>query len=318
MQNKYLIKTSKKFWFWFWTQLMNGFAPSDLQGNYKRPKGITISNKYDINNENGKVYLLVGNSCPWCQRTLLVHAIKRLSQEVKVVPLKADIEHSEWIFYKNFNTNIKGCIRLTDLYKKANKKRIFRATLPLLISVVKDEINILSNESSQIIKLLNSIKSKSKYQTLNIKECNQKLLDLIHNDINDGVYRCGFARNQSSYEQASKKLFAALNEVENSLQKNKGDWILGEELTFADIYLFPTLIRWELIYSKLFKCTEQELSNFEKIIEWRLNFFNLSNISNTCYGNEWKKDYYKALFPLNPNQVIPVLPSLEEIMRLES
>jgi len=79
MQNKYLIKATRKFWFWFWTQLMNGFAPSDLHGNYKRPKGITIDSEYDINNENGQIYLLVGNSCPWCQRTLLVHAIKHLS-----------------------------------------------------------------------------------------------------------------------------------------------------------------------------------------------------------------------------------------------
>ncbi len=314
MQNKYLIKASKKFWFWFWTQLMNGFAPSDIQGNYKRPEGITINNEYEINNENGQIWLLVGNSCPWCQRTLLVHKIKQLSKEVKVVFLKADVEHGEWIF----NKKIKGCARLSDLYKKANKKIIFRATLPLLISFVKDEINILSNESSQIIRLLNSIKSSSKDKTLNIKDCDQQLLDLIHNNINDGVYRCGFARNQSSYEKASKNLFAALNEIEDTMSRSKGDWIFGEELTYADIYLFPTLIRWELIYSKLFKCTEKELSFFEKIIEWRIKFFKISNVDKTCYDNEWKKDYYKALFPLNPNQVIPVLPSLKEIIRLES
>ena len=314
MQNKYLIKASKKFWFWFWTQLMNGFAPSDIQGNYKRPEGITINNEYEINNENGQIWLLVGNSCPWCQRTLLVHKIKQLSKEVKVVFLKADVEHGEWIF----NKKIKGCARLSDLYKKANKKIIFRATLPLLISFVKDEINILSNESSQIIRLLNSIQSTSKDKTLKIKDCDQQLLDLIHNNINDGVYRCGFARNQSSYEKASKNLFAALNEIEDTMSRNKGDWIFGEELTYADIYLFPTLIRWELIYAKLFKCTKKELSNFEKIIEWRLKFFRLSNVYKTCFENEWKKDYYKALFPLNPNQVIPVLPTLKEIMRLGS
>ena len=314
MQNKYLIKASKKFWFWFWTQLMNGFAPSDIQGNYKRPEGITFNNEYEINNENGQIWLLVGNSCPWCQRTLLVHKIKQLSKEVKVVFLKADVEHGEWIF----NKKIKGCARLSDLYKKANKKIIFRATLPLLISFVKDKINILSNESSQIIRLLNSIQSTSKDKKFNIKDCDQQLLDLIHNNINDGVYRCGFARNQSSYEKASKNLFAALNEIEDTMSRNKGDWIFGEELTYADIYLFPTLIRWELIYSKLFKCTEKELSFFEKIIEWRIKFFKISNVDKTCYDNEWKKDYYKALFPLNPNQVIPVLPSIKEIIRLES
>ena len=123
----------------------------------------------------------------------------------------------------------------------------------------------MSNESSQIIKLLNSIISESEYQTLSIKDCNQKFLNLINNSINDGVYKCGFARNQSAYEHASQNLFAALNEVEKFLQKKKGNWILGEELTYADIYLFPTLIRWELIYSKLFKCTEQELSSLSLI-----------------------------------------------------
>ncbi len=293
---------------------MNGFAPSDLHGNYKRPKGITIKSEYNINNEKGQIYLLVGHSCPWCQRTLLVHVIKDLSKKVKVIFLKADVEHGEWIF----NTKTKGCIRLSDLYKKANKKIFFRATLPLLISFVKDEVNILSTESSQIIRLLNSIKSESQYQTLSIKDGNQKFLDLINNNINDGVYKCGFARNQSAYENASQNLFAAINAVENLLQKTKGDWLFGEELTYADIYLFPTLIRWELIYSKLFKCTKQELSSFEKIIEWRLKFFNLPNVNRTCLENEWKKDYYKALFPLNPNQVIPVLPSLQEIMKVET
>jgi len=124
MQNKYLIKASRKFWFWFWTQLMNGFAPSDLHGNYKRPKDISINSEYDINNENGKIYLLVGHSCPWCQRTLLMYEIKDLSKKVKVIFLKADVEHGEWIF----NKKIKGFMRLSDLYKKANKKIIFRAT----------------------------------------------------------------------------------------------------------------------------------------------------------------------------------------------
>ena len=314
MQNKYLIKTSKNFWFWFWKQLMNGFAPSDLQGNYRRPKGITIDNNYEITNENEKTYLLVGHSCPWCQRTLLIHEIKNLSKKVKVIFLKADLEHGEWIF----NKKLKGFTRLSDLYKKANKRIIFRATLPLLLSFVKDEVKILSNESSQIIRLLNSINITQKHNILKIKDCNQKLLDLIHNDINDGVYRCGFARNQSSYEKASNNLFAALKKIENRMTRGKGDWVFGEELTYADIYLFPTLIRWELIYSKLFKCTAQELSNYNKIIEWRLKFFKLSNVDKTCYDNEWKKDYYKALFPLNPNQIIPVLPSLREIMRLES
>ena len=314
MKNKYIINFSRKFLFWFWEKLMDGFAPSDTHGNYKRPKGILIDKISSYENYKEQIFLLVGNSCPWCHRTLLIHRLKNLSKQVKVFCLEADINSGQWVFIEKF----RGCKTLNQFYKKGKQHNIFRPTLPLLFNFQNDQINILSNESSQIIKILNSVKSESKYQALNIKNCNQKFLDLIHNSINDGVYRCGFARNQSAYEKASKNLFAALNEVENSLKRNKGEWIYGEELTYADIYLFPTLIRWELIYSKLFKCTEQELSSFEKIIEWRLNFFKLSNVKRTCFDNEWKKDYYKALFPLNPNQLIPILPSLKEIMRLES
>ena len=312
MQNKYLINFSKKLWFWFWTKLMNGFAPSDSQGNYKRPKGIFIDKTYELKSKNGDFFLLVGNSCPWCHRALLVYQIKNLLEEVKVVYLEADINSGQWIFNKKF----KGCKSLFEFYKKSKRDNIFRATLPLLCNFKNNQINILSSESSQITKLLNSMASESSTKMLQIKNCDQKLLDLIHFDINDGVYKCGFARNQSSYERASNRLFVALSTIEKKLDKNLNNWICGQDLTFADIYLFPTIIRWELIYSKLFKCTEREISEFKSIIKWRLKFFKLSNISETCFDYEWKNDYYRAIFPLNPNQIIPVLPTLEEIINL--
>ena len=99
-----------------------------------------------------------------------------------------------------------------------------------------------------------------------IKDCDKTLLDLINDDINNGVYKCGFARNQNAYIEASQKLFAALTKIEKILDKNGGPWLLGKEISFADIYLFPTIIRWELIYSKLFKCTEKDISFFKNIV----------------------------------------------------
>ena len=311
MQNRYIINFAKRFWFWFWTKLMNGFAPSDSQGNYKRPNGILIDKTYDFKGDNKNYYLLVGNSCPWCHRTLLVYKLKNLSKEVKVIFLEADINSGQWIFNKKFE----GCMTLHQFYKKAQKDYVFRSTLPLLFNFKNDHINILSSESSQIVKLLNSLKSESSQKTLHINNCDQDLLEIIHSEINNGVYKCGFARNQESYEKASKSLFTTLSKIEKTFDKNLGNWICGKDLTYADIYLFPTVIRWELIYKQLFKCTEKEISDFKNIIQWRLRFFELSNISETCFDSEWKKDYYKALFPLNPNQIIPVLPSLKEILK---
>ena len=165
---------------------------------------------------------------------------------------------------------------------------------------------------------MNSIQRESTNESFNIKNCDGNLLDLIHYNINDGVYKCGFARNQISYNKASKNLFSALIEIEKNLDQNKENWICGKELTYADIFLFPTLVRWELIYSKLFKCTAKEITSFRKIIEWRLRFFEFSNVHKTCSEEDWKKDYYKALFPLNPNQIIPVLPSLKDLIKLRN
>ena len=311
MQHKYLINFSKKFWFWFWTKLMNGFAPSDLQGNYRRPSGILINKNHEFKGKNENTYLLVGNSCPWCHRTLLIYKLKNLSKKVKVIFLEADINSGQWIFNEKFE----GCDTLHQFYKKAQKHNLFRSTLPLLFNLQNDQIKILSNESSEIVKFLNSIKVDSSQKSLQISKCDQDLLEIIHSDINNGVYKCGFARNQISYEEASKNLFEALTKIEKKFDKNLGNWICGEDLTYADIYLFPTIIRWELIYRQLFKCTEKEISDFKNIIKWRLRFFKLTKVSETCFDSEWKKDYYKALFPLNPNQIIPVLPCLREIMQ---
>ncbi len=311
MQNKYLINFSQKFWFWFWTKLMNGFAPSDLQGNYRRPRGILIKKNYEFKVNNENTYLLVGNSCPWCHRTLLIYKLKNLSKKVKVIFLEADINSGQWIFNEKFE----GCETLHQFYKKAQKRNLFRSTLPLLFNFQNEQIDILSNESSEIVRFLNSIKGDSSQKTLQISKCDQDLLEIIHSDINNGVYKCGFARNQISYEKASKNLFETLTKIEKKLEKNCGNWICGEDLTYADIYLFPTIIRWELIYKQLFKCTAKEISDFKNIIKWRLRFFKLTKVSETCFDSEWKKDYYKALFPLNPNQIIPVLPTLKEIMQ---
>ena len=311
MQNKYLINFSKKFWFWFWTKLMDGFAPSDLQGNYRRPRGILINENYEFKVKNENTYLLVGNSCPWCHRTLLVYKLKNLSKKVKVIFLEADINSGQWIFNEKFE----GCETLHKFYKKAKMNNLFRSTLPLLFNFQNNQINIISNESFEIVRLLNSIEGESSQKTLQINNCDKDLLEIIHSDINNGVYKCGFARNQRSYEKASKNLFEALTKIEKKFDENLGNWICGEDLTYADIYLFPTIIRWELIYRQLFKCTEKEISDFKNIVKWRSSFFELTRVSETCFDSEWKKDYYKALFPLNPNQLIPVLPSLKEIMQ---
>ena len=308
--NRYLIYFAKRIWQWFWMKLMDGFAPSDKNGSYKRPKGLIPPKNIESDLfQKSNHYLIIGSTCPWSHRTLLLYKLKNLSENLSIIFLKPNFDQGEWIFKERF----KGFHSLDNLYKKSKFKSQSRATVPVLIKYKNNKFNIISNESSQILEILNSIKFDNK-NNISIKECNFELKDLITNEINDGVYKCGFARNQEAYESASHSLFSALKKVDKMLIHNKGPWICGEDLTYADLYLFPTLIRWELIYSKIFKCTEKEITEFRNIMQWRLNFFNLPGVQKTCYENEWNEDYNKALFPLNPSQIVPIQKPLEQII----
>ena len=311
-KNKYLIIFARKFWFWYWLRLMNGFAPSDINGNYKRPRGAKDSSKLKFYQKKTKtLYLLIGSTCPWCHRTLLIYKLKNLSERIRLIFLNPRFEDGEWTFKKDFF----GMKTLSEIYSKSNLIINSRPTLPILIAFDEKKIKIISNESSSILRILNNIGDEFSTNKTKIIYGNKEILKLIHNSINDGVYKCGFARNQNAYEKASRNLFSSLDKINYLINDNGGPWLLGKELSFADIYLFPTLIRWELIYSILFKCTQKDISEYKNIIKWRLKFFNLKEVRETCFEEEWMQDYYTALFPLNPNQIVPLKNSLEKIIK---
>ena len=312
-KNKYLIIFARKFWSWYWFKLMDGFAPSDIYGNYKRPQGIKENRKLKFKpQKNENLYLLIGSTCPWCHRTLLIYKLKDLSKTIKIIFLKPRFEDGEWIFKEHFF----GIKTLSEVYSKFNLNINSRPTLPILISIENKIIKPISNESNEIVRILNKIDDYDIKTNKNSIICpTNQLLDLIHYSINDGVYKCGFARNQKAYKEASKNLFSSLYKIDCLLKENGGPWLLGEVLSIADIYLFPTLIRWELIYSILFKCTQHDISEFENIMRWRFNFFNFKEVRETCFEKEWMQDYYRALFPLNPNNIVPLKNSLEKIIQ---
>lgn len=293
---------------------MDGFAPSDINGNYKRPNGLVLDETfhYDSNSESN-LFLLVGEACPWCHRTLLLHKINNLSDKVKIIFLKPDIDRGRWVFQEKFYN--KGS--LEEIYRNSTNNMTLglRETLPILISSQKDSFRILSNESSGILAFFSKISNERESKELSVNKSNESIINMIDKKINNGVYKCGFARSQKAYQIASKDLFDALIYIENKLEISKGPWLSGNQISILDIYLFPTLIRWELIYSKLFKCTEKEISEFKNILKWRLNFFNLKGVDETCFEKTWSEDYFKALFPLNPNQIVPIQDSLKNILR---
>ena len=315
------VKTAKGIWNCEWNILMNGLAPSDSKGNYKRPENIQqeicIPTKEDLEKRelDQMPYLIIGKSCPWAHRVWIMHEIKGLKATINLNIVQVNTSSGKWIF----EPDLKGCKTLQDLYKKCNNSKVKRATVPMLFDPGKEnksQFKLINNESADLLEILNEWPVNSNIKDFNPKILHKKIFNwqnLIQENINNGVYKCGFARNQKAYEKASKDLFSTLDIIEENLKLN-GPWLCGEDLTIADIRLFPTLIRWESVYEPLFKCSKRPIESFPNIIKWRKAIFNINNIKKTCDADAWRKDYFGALFPLNPSSIIPKGESIKNIV----
>ena len=316
-----LVKTAKEIWKCEWDILMDGLAPSDSEGNYERAENfqpeIQIPTEEDLKNRDPEQmpFLIIGKSCPWAHRVWIMHEIKGLKDTINIEIAKVNTSQGRWIF----EPYLKGCKTLQDLYQKCNVNKFKRPTVPILFdpgSNIKSKFRLISNESANILEILNEWGVNDNNLDLNPEIHHEKIFNwqnLIQENINNGVYKCGFARNQKAYEKASKELFATLTIIEESLESH-GPWLCGKDLTIADIRLFPTLIRWESVYEPLFKCSEKPIKSFPNIVNWRKTIFNLYNIEKTCDADAWRKDYFGALFPLNPSSIIPKGESINKII----
>ena len=315
------VKAARDIWNCEWNILMNGLAPSDSKGNYKRPvnlqQEINIPTKEDLENRasDQMPYLIVGKSCPWAHRVWIMHEIKGLKATINLHIAQVNNSSGRWIF----EPNLKGCKTLQELYKKCNDYQTQRATVPMLFDPgkeAKSKFRLINNESADLVNILNKWPISNNNLDLNTKKYHERIVDwqnIIQENVNNGVYKCGFSRNQNAYEKASESLFSTLTIIEESIDSN-GPFLCGEELTIADIRLFPTLIRWESVYEPLFKCSKKPIQSFPNIIKWRKMIFNLYNIKKTCDANAWRKDYFGALFPLNPSSIIPKGESISKIV----
>ncbi len=310
-----LVKTARCGWNWQWLQLMGGLGPADHEGNYRRPAGdhptATLpAQPLEGRGRDHRARLILGRSCPWAHRTWLVHTLRQLGESLDLLMAKADHQGGRW----QLDPPWRNCSTLLELYRHCGSPPSHRATVPVLVDPL--EQRILGNESSQLVELLNRWPAAADAPDLapaDLKTAIAEWQELLQGNVNDGVYRCGFARNQTAYNQAESALFAALEEVERSLG-SRGPWLCGDRLTLADLRLFPTLIRWESVYAPLFGCSRKQLWQLPNIWRWRQQLLALPGVMATCDAEAWRQDYFGALFPLNPGGIVPAGPELSTLV----
>ena len=309
-----VVAAARAGWRWQWHQLMGGLGPADAEGNYRRPASPFAELPPlpgDAASPDGHV-LIVGRSCPWAHRAWLTWALRGLQGSIRLLVAEPDPRAGRWRFAEPFE----GAATLAELYRRAGADPRQRATVPVLFS--RGGGRIVLGESARLIELLNRWPAADGVPDLEpeaLRPAIGRWRSTLQEAVNDGVYRCGFARTQAAYDRAEATLFAALEQAEAALAApGAGPWLCGEALTLADVQLFPTLIRLELVYAPLFGVSRKPLWQFPALWAWRRRFHALPGVAATCFPEAWRADYFGALFPLHPSGIVPAGPELATLV----
>ncbi|MEL6457692.1 MAG: glutathione S-transferase family protein [Cyanobacteria bacterium J06621_15] len=316
-----IIKLGKFVWTTMWQIMMSQLAPSNKKGEYIRPSsqfrnsiGEEENNLYQP--ESGRYRLYAGLGCPWAHRTLVVVALKGLEDAVEVSIVYPSTDEGIWVL----NSPEKNCRTVPELYQVAQPGYQGRSTVPVLWD--KQTNTIVNNESAEIIVMLNSgLNQFANNPELNlypeelrkeIEEWNEK----IYHAVNNGVYRCGFAQTQEAYNKCCDELFTVLDEIDKALENKR--YLCGEKLTLADIRLFTTLFRFDVVYYGLFKCNRRRIQDYQNLGAYLRDLYQLPGVAQTCDLESVKRDYYGNLFPLNPGGIIPSGPDISNLLEPHS
>lgn len=314
-----LVRTARELWQCQWRQLMGGLGPADAQGRYRRPVSpfTSLPPLPADAGESGAHVLIVGRSCPWAHRAWLVHNLRGLCGTIDLQVVDPDPQAGRWRFREPFE----GCATLAELYRDSGAPRGTRATVPVLWSRSRQQIVV--GESARLIELLDQWPSPQPLQLAPPErlEAIQGWRERLQDSVNDGVYRCGFARNQAAYDEAEGEFWQTLAAIEATLQaaaaqaESGGPWLDGGPTpTLADVQLFPTLVRLELVYGPLFGVSRRPLWQLPALWDWRRRFYALEGVAATCFPEAWRRDYFGALFPLHPSGIIPAGPDLTSLV----
>ena len=269
----------------------------------------------DFPAEPGRYHLYVSLACPWAHRTLIVRALKGLEELIDISVVSPIMLENGWTYKVEEGSSgdqLGNHQFHHQLYTEAKSDYTGRVTVPVLWdSKLK---TIVNNESSEIIRMFNTAFNDVTGNTADFyPEALRAGIDAwnerIYPAVNNGVYRAGFATSQEAYAEAYHELFAELDHIDAHLASHR--YLMGDQLTEADIRLFTTLIRFDAVYHGHFKCNRQRLEDYAHIPGYIRDIYQLPGVAATVDMDHIKRHYYASHLNINPTGVVPVGPDID-------
>lgn len=266
--------------------------------------------------EPNRYHLYVSYACPWAHRTLIFRALKKLEDIIPVSVVHPDMGPESWKFDTAFPATTADHINAFDylhqVYTLARPEYTGIVTVPVLWD--KQLKTIVNNESSEIIRMFNhAFNNFTDVTTDYYPEALRTEIDainkLVYDQVNNGVYRCGFAKTQRAYEKAFDRLFSALDTLEQRLEQQR--YLVGNTITEADWRLLPTLLRFDPVYVGHFKCNLRRIADYPNLSNYLRDLYQQPGIAETFNLAHVKRHYYWSHASINPTRLVPRGPELD-------
>jgi glutathionyl-hydroquinone reductase len=272
----------------------------------------------------GRYHLYVSLACPWASRTVIFRKLKGLEDAIGMTVLDPIRDNKGWAFRDSSGKTPLGAPfestdpengfhYLSEAYEATDPNFDERVTVPVLWD--KETKKIVNNCEDDICPMFNNafnVFAKNKELDLfpeEMKEEHAKLSDFIYDNVNNGVYKAGFATRQRPYEISCQKLFDALDQLEKRLSKSR--YLFDQRIVEADWRLFCTLVRFDVVYHGHFKCNIRRIIDYPNLQGYLMDLYQLSGIAETVNFDHIKRHYYMTHTEINPTRIVPIGPALD-------
>ncbi len=265
--------------------------------------------------EPNRYHLYVSLACPWAHRTVIYRQLKQLEEIIGLTVVDPIRDQRGWRFSDASGCGpdpVNGFRFLAEAYLAADPDYASGVTVPVLWD--KQTSHIVNNESSEIIRMLNSAFDEWGDESIDfypddLRDQIDEINAIVYTNVNNGVYKTGFARTQEAYEASVYLLFETLETLDQRLATNR--YLVSDTLTEADLRLFPTLMRFDAVYHGHFKCNLKRLVDFPNLWAYTRQIYQLPHIAETVNMDHIKRHYYMTHGSLNPSGVVPAGPEID-------